>query len=64
MTIQEKTPVKDRISIARAADYLGYSRRTLHRYIERGIVKVRRTPGGQPFLTMEDVEALRYGEFL
>lgn len=64
MTIQEKTPVKDRISIARAADYLGYNRRTVHRYIKQGIIKVRRTPGGLPFFTMEDLEALRYGEFM
>lgn len=48
----------DRITITAAADQTGFHRRTLHRWIKAGKVKVERTPGGQPYLTSEELQKI------
>ena len=42
-----------------AAEKIGCSRVTIHRWIQRGIVHPRRSEGGMRLLTTQDVTALR-----
>lgn len=49
----------NKISITDCAKQLELSRPTIYAYIEKGLIKPRKTPGGKPFFLQEDVDELK-----
>lgn len=49
----------NKISITDCAKQLELSRVTIYSYIEKGLIKPRKTPGGKPFFLQEDIDELK-----
>lgn len=49
----------EKVSLTKAAEECGISRVTLYSWIKKGIVKVRKSPGGKVYMTREDVDSLK-----
>ena len=48
----------NKISITDCAKQLELSRVTIYAYIKKGLINLRKTPGGKPFFLQEDIDEL------
>jgi len=56
--------MSDRLTLEAFAQETGFSARSLRRWIKAGTVVPRRTPGGRPYFTHEDVTPMKAGKRL
>lgn len=49
----------NKISITDCAKQLELSRVTIYAYIKKGLINLRKTPGGKPFFLQEDIDELK-----